>query len=88
MGHEDAILTEELCDEIISEVLDSMEYQIASSFLEEEIMKLHGENEFAWARHNDAYVALENLVARKAFEIGYAHGKADKQSVEVATAAL
>ncbi|MFD1674299.1 hypothetical protein [Alicyclobacillus fodiniaquatilis] len=88
MVHSDAILTEELCDAIISEAYDSKEYQTASSYLESEIMKMLGEDEAQWSKHNDAYTMLENSVVRKAFEIGYALGKADKQSIEVVSAAL
>lgn len=88
MKHGDLMLTEEMCDEIISEAYDSEEYQTASSYLEVEIMQMLGEDELKWAKHNDAYAALENSVARKAFELGYALGKADKQSTEVVAAAL
>ncbi|KPV45497.1 hypothetical protein [Alicyclobacillus ferrooxydans] len=83
-----AILTDDICDEIISGVYDSQEYQAASSYLESEIIKLLGEDELKWAKHNDAYMMLENSVVRKAVEIGYALGKADKQSIEVVATAL
>ncbi|MFD1677418.1 hypothetical protein [Alicyclobacillus fodiniaquatilis] len=88
MKNNDAMLTDEVCEAIIEEVYESEEYQNASSFLEGEIMALLGENELMWARHNDAYTMLENSVARKAFEIGYSLGKADKQSIEVVATAL
>lgn len=88
MKHGDMILTEELCDVIISEAYDSEEYQMASSYLEAEIIKILGEDELMWARHNDAYTMLENSVVRKAFEIGYALGKADKKSTELVVTAL
>ncbi|MFD1674940.1 hypothetical protein [Alicyclobacillus fodiniaquatilis] len=82
------VLTDEVCEAIIDEVYESKEYQNASGYLEKEIMELLGEDELKWAKHNDAYVVLENSVVRKAFEIGYALGKADKQSIEVVATAL
>jgi hypothetical protein len=88
LKHGDMILTEELCDAIISEAYDSEEYQAASSHLKAEIMKMLGEDEQMWARHNDAYTMLENSIVQKAFEMGYALGKADKKSTELVVTAL
>lgn len=82
------VLTDEVCEAIMDEVFESEEYQNASSFLETEIIKLLGDDEESWSRHNDAYVALENAIVRRTAEIVYALRLADKESIEtVATEA-
>lgn len=78
------ILTDEVCEAIMDEVYESEEYQKASGFLESEVMKLLGDDEGKWARHNDAYVALENAIVRQLFQLVYASGVNDGKQIAVA----
>ncbi|MFB5191700.1 hypothetical protein [Alicyclobacillus fastidiosus] len=78
------VLTDEVCEAIMDEVYESEEYQNASSFLEAEIIELLGDNEEKWAKHNDAYVALENAIVRKLFQRVYASGVNDGKQIAVA----
>ena len=77
------VLTEETCEAIMDEVYESEEYQKASSFLETEVTQLLGSDEEKWARHNDAYVALENAIVRKLFQLVYASGVNDGKQIAV-----
>ena len=78
------VLTDELCEAIIDEVYESEEYQNASVFLESEIAQLLGDNEEEWAKHNDAYVALENAIVRTLFQVVYSSGVNDGKQIAVA----
>ncbi|GEO27481.1 hypothetical protein Alches_25830 [Alicyclobacillus hesperidum subsp. aegles] len=82
MERNEAILTDEACEEVISQLVeDDAEYVQASNFLVNEVYALIGEDEEKLSRINDAFVAYENAIVRPVYKVGYADALANNKPV-------